>query len=105
MRWTGICDGWPFSDEFTLSHAFDHMIIDDPSAILATIQQAVRAELVDQMDRAAGDLEDLIQRGIREDVLVRAGIEEMSSDIGTDLGPFNAIQLRLKVDALPDRCV
>ncbi|WP_449757738.1 hypothetical protein [Effusibacillus dendaii] len=81
------------------------MIVNDAMFVLCAIDQAVRTHLVNESGRTARVTVDIVDRPVREYVMLRSGVGHMSLDIGFGLRTIEVRQFALQVDTLADRGV
>lgn len=106
-QWIGYVGPLPIilAVAFFGHHAPNHVIINDAVAILGAVNQRMCAHFVHQPRRPARESIDFIHRLIRENLVLRSRIGEVTADVLTDLGPVVMGQPALHVDPPADRSV
>lgn len=78
------------------------MIINDPMFVLRSIDESVRTYLIDEPGSAAGEAINIVNRTVREDIMLSPGKRKMATHVLAGLGTIIVRQLALQIDALPD---
>lgn len=73
------------------------MIVDDAMFVIRTVDEAVRADLVNQASGAAGEAKHIVDRSLRKHVVLGTGVAHVPGDVRAGLRPIEVRQLALQV--------
>jgi hypothetical protein len=92
-------------NQLSLDDQLDHVIVNNSPLVLRTIKQAVSTDLVYHPCRSAGELENLINSVLGEDIMVGTCVFQVSFYVISYLGPIKVGQPANHVNPLPYRCI
>ena len=92
-------------NQLSLDDQLDHVIVNNSPLVLRTIKQAVSTDLVYHPCRSAGELENLINSVLGEDIMVGTCVFQVSFYVISHLSPVQVGQPANHVNPLPYRCI
>lgn len=81
------------------------MIVNDAMFVLRAVDEAARADLVDQARSAAGEAEHIFDRRLFKHVVLGTGVAHVPGYVCVGLRPVEMSQLALQIDSLANRRV
>ena len=90
------------SGNFFFDHLANNMVVNNFLVMLRAMNQAVRADFVDQAGCTGGVTEDFADSGVGEDFLAGSCIIQMPANIVIGLGSVILVETAADVETLPD---
>ena len=92
----------PLSVELVLNNKLCHTVVDDGLPVLSAVDEAAGAGFIDEAGYAAGELKDIVDSSVGENVLITTGKIEMGFYILSGLKPVHVADPALDINPLAD---